>query len=104
MKIVVVGDESSGKTKMLTTFCCSGDNEYSHGKFDSYNVPFTVKDTFLYLSIWDTDDSSKYDSMRPISYTGTHVFIICFSIFDERSFKNVKSKVCIISHYNNDCK
>ena len=38
-------------------------------------------------------ESSVYDSMRPIAYPGTHIFIICFSLYHEESFRNVKDKV-----------
>lgn len=93
MKVVVLGDETSGKTKMLVQFCRDSYDDYSPGEFDSYNVPLTVKDTFLYMSIWDTPESSKYDSIRPLAYSGTHVFVVCYSIFDEKSYENVKTKV-----------
>lgn len=117
---MVVGDESSGKTDMLVQFCRGNIDSYSPSQFDSYNVPVTVDGVFIFLSIWDTAGTTiatdvysqfssvlltqvadlgtaEYDSMRPIAYTGTHVFIICFSLYHEDSFKNVRDKVRQVS-------
>ncbi len=37
--------------------------------------------------------SDEYNTLRPLSYPGTDVFIICFSIFSPLSFENVLKKV-----------
>lgn len=51
---MVVGDESSGKTDMLVQFCRGNVDTYLPSQFDSYNVPVTVDNVFVFLSIWDT--------------------------------------------------
>lgn len=51
---MVVGDESSGKTDMLVQFCRGSIDSYLPSQFDSYNVPVTVDNVFIFLSIWDT--------------------------------------------------
>ena len=33
-----------------------------------------------------------YDRLRPLSYPGTDIFLICFSVVSHASFSNVKSK------------
>jgi len=48
--------------------------------------------TFL-LGLWDTAGSAEYDQLRPLSYPGTDVFIVCFSLTGPETFTNVKKKV-----------
>jgi Ras-related C3 botulinum toxin substrate 1 len=44
------------------------------------------------LGLWDTAGQEGYKNIRPLSYPGTHVFIICFSLVNYASFENVDSK------------
>jgi len=39
--------------------------------------------------------SDEYNQLRPLSYPGTDVFLVCFSIFSPESFYNVTKKVRI---------
>lgn len=34
-----------------------------------------------------------YDALRPLSYPGTNVFLVCFSLVSPVSYKNVREKV-----------
>ena len=43
------------------------------------------------LCLWDTGGGEEYDRLRPLSYRGTDVFIICFSITSPNSIENVKA-------------
>jgi Ras family protein A len=45
------------------------------------------------LSLWDTICDDEHERLRPLSYPGTHVFIITFAIDDPESLKNVLEKV-----------
>ena len=60
------------------------------------------------LQLWDTvtncvDNSvsqEQYDRARPLSYPDTTVFLVCFSVGDPPSFKNVEEKwVPEITHH-----
>ena len=42
------------------------------------------------LGVWDTSGGEDYDRLRPLSYPGADVFIICFSITSPNSFESVK--------------
>jgi len=42
--------------------------------------------------LWDTAGQEDYDRLRPLSYPGTDVFLILYSIISRNSFLNVKSK------------
>lgn len=44
------------------------------------------------LSLWDTAGQEDYDRIRPLTYEGTSVFLICYSILNKRSLQNVKDK------------
>ena len=44
------------------------------------------------LGLWDTAGQEDYDRLRPLSYPGTHVFLVCFSIISPTSYENVKTK------------
>ena len=35
---------------------------------------------------------NRYDRLRPLSYPGTHVFLVCFSTVDETSYANIRTK------------
>ena len=53
------------------------------------------------LGLWDTAGSSEYDQLRPLSYPGTDVFVICFSLTAPETFENVKKKwVLEVNHFN----
>jgi small GTP-binding protein len=44
------------------------------------------------IGLWDTAGQEDYDRLRPLSYPGTDVFLVCYSIISPTSFANVKSK------------
>ena len=48
------------------------------------------------LDIWDTGGQEVYDSLRPLSYPDSHALILCFSIGDPLSYRNVLEKVRLI--------
>ncbi|KAK4467478.1 hypothetical protein MN116_008997 [Schistosoma mekongi] len=44
------------------------------------------------LGLFDTAGQEDYDRLRPLSYPQTDVFLVCFSVANPTSFKNVKEK------------
>merc|ERR1711928_138661 len=40
----------------------------------------------------DTAGQEDYDRLRPLSYPQTDVFLVCFAVIAESSFKNVQQK------------
>ena len=72
--------------------------EYLPTVFDNYLSTLTVGDKTVSMALWDTAGQEEFDSLRPLSYPGTDLFIICYSVASRSSFKNIGERVC--NEYN----
>ena len=45
------------------------------------------------LALWDSVSQDCYDRLRPLSYPGSHVVLICFAVDSPDSLDNVQEKV-----------
>ena len=45
------------------------------------------------LALHDTAGNEGYDRLRPLSYSGAHVFLMCYSVVSRDAFENVTEKV-----------
>lgn len=92
-KVVIVGDGESGKTCLLRVFFEDIFPEvYVPTVFDYYTTVIEVDGKKVELDLWDTAGQEDYDRLRPLSYGGTDVVIICYSIDTPRSLINVIDK------------
>ena len=60
--------------------------------FDDYSASIVVDGQTVNIGLWDTAGQSDFDRIRPLSYRGTDIFLICFSLIEKSSFENVKDK------------
>jgi len=93
IKIVTIGNGEVGKTTMLHCFTTNKFSEqYIPTAFDNYATNITVRNKVVSLQLWDTAGQSEYDQFRPLSYSNTDIFLVCFCVVDRGSFIDVKKK------------
>lgn len=93
IKCVAVGDAAVGKTCLLISYTTNTfPAEYVPTVFDNYETQIPINNEPYTLQLWDTAGSEHFDVLRPLSYAGTHVFVVCYSVTDEQSFINVDTK------------
>jgi len=92
-KVVIVGDGESGKTCLLRVFFEDiFPDVYVPTVFDYYSTVIEVEGKKVALDLWDTAGQEDYDRLRPLSYGGADVVIICYSIDTPKSLINVIDK------------
>ena len=90
--ITLVGDKGSSKTTILKSFAQDATKDVS-GVFECVSYPITitgVKDKYI-LRLFDTDPDELFSRIRAITYKTTDIFVICFDLTNEDTFKNCRS-------------
>ena len=96
IKCVVVGGKSVGKTSLLNSFVTGPKSDAE--PFESYNgikVQIDEDGKMFQLELWDTNSADHQKMIRKMYYEGCGVIIVCYSVMDHESFKEVKKKVRI---------
>ncbi|EPX74672.1 rho family GTPase Rho3 [Schizosaccharomyces octosporus yFS286] len=92
-KIVILGDGAAGKTSLLNVFTKGYFPQvYEPTIFENYIHDIFVDGNSIELSLWDTAGQEEYDQLRSLSYSDTHVIMICFAVDSPDSLENVIAK------------
>lgn len=94
IKCVVIGSKSVGKTSLLNSFVTSPRS--SEAPFESYNgikVQIEQSGEIFQLELWDTNCASYNKTMRRKCYENCSVVLVCYSVMDHESFRDVRKKV-----------
>ncbi|WBW71754.1 Rho family GTPase Rho3 [Schizosaccharomyces osmophilus] len=92
-KIVILGDGAAGKTSLLNVFTKGYFPQvYEPTIFENYIHDIFVDGNSIELSLWDTAGQEEYDQLRSLSYSDTHVIMICFAVDSPDSLENVVAK------------
>jgi len=93
VKLVVVGDGAVGKTSLLISYA-TGEfpTEYLPTVFENYTAQMKRMNEMILLHLWDTAGQEDYDRLRPLSYPGADVLLLCFSTISQASYDSIKEK------------
>ena len=92
LKTVAVGNGGVGKTCMYITYATEKyPTGYIPTSFDNYWRRYDLDGTEVLLSMFDTAGGEDYPRLRPLSYPGTHVFILCFDVSSQFSKDDISS-------------
>ena len=93
IKCVFIGDGAVGKTSLIVSYTTNGyPSEYVPTAIDTYDVVVHVDGEPVTFEMCDTPGQDDFDTLRPLCYPNTDVFIVCFSVVSPSSFENVKEK------------
>ena len=89
-KCVIVGDGGVGKTCLLISFTSNKfPSQYVPTVFDNYAVTVLIGGEAHTLGLFDTAGQEDYDKLRPLAYPHADVVLLCFSLVQPSSFKNI---------------
>eukprot|EP01064_Diplonema_japonicum_P034584 TRINITY_DN721_c16_g1_i1.p1 TRINITY_DN721_c16_g1~~TRINITY_DN721_c16_g1_i1.p1 ORF type:complete len:214 (+),score=42.14 TRINITY_DN721_c16_g1_i1:59-643(+) len=95
-KIVIIGDGAVGKTSLLWRWAKKEFKpEHEPTVFENYSTAVPVSGAHgerqLKLTLWDTGGQEPFDKLRQLSYPGTDIYLVCFSLNNRASYENVKT-------------
>ena len=80
IKCVFLGDGAVGKTSLIVSYTTNGyPNEYVPTAIDTYDVVVHVDGEPVTFEMNDTLGQDDFDTLRPLVYPNTDVFLLCFS-------------------------
>lgn len=89
IKCVTVGDGAVGKTCILVSYSQNMfPEDYIPTVFDNYCAKLMHNGQYINLQLWDTAGQEAFQRLRHISYPGTDVFLVVFSVVSRNSFNN----------------
>ncbi|CAN3368351.1 GTP-binding protein Ypt6p [Diutina catenulata] len=92
-KIVFLGDQSVGKTSLITRFMYDTfDDQYAA----TIGIDFLSKTMYLddnrtvRLQLWDTAGQERFRSLIPSYIRDSHVAVVCYDVTNKKSFNNLE--------------
>eukprot|EP00483_Globobulimina_turgida_P000371 UN00371 len=93
VKCTVVGDGAVGKTCLLVCYTKNEfPSQYVPTVFDNHSTMVMCDGKVVSLQLWDTAGQEDYDRLRPLSYPGTQVFLLCYSTISGASYANCANR------------
>ena len=87
----------------VSTFCAFKKNilnilitsltSYVPTVFDNRSIETTYEGKSVLLQLWDTAGQEDYDRLRPLSYPGSDVILLCYSTVNQASYEAITEKV-----------
>jgi len=101
VKLVVVGDGAVGKTSLLISYATNSfPTDYVPTVFENYTARKKHDDDTVLLHLWDTAGQEEYDRLRPLSYPGADIVLLCFSTVSQASYDAIRDKWAPeVNHY-----
>jgi len=101
VKLVVVGDGAVGKTSLLISYATNNfPQDYVPTVFENYTARKKRNNENILLHLWDTAGQEEYDRLRPLSYPGADVVLLCFSTVSQASYDAIRDKWAPeVNHY-----
>jgi Ras-related protein Rab-1A len=101
-KILIIGDEMVGKSKIISRFI---NDTYIDLYMSTIGVDFKSKiivcdNNNIKLQIWDSSGNDKFDSITKLYYRGMNGIIIVFDVKSKISFNNVTKWLDKINNIN----
>ncbi|KAL0477303.1 Rho-related protein RAC [Acrasis kona] len=94
IKVVVVGDGAVGKTSLLCRFSENyfPERDYLPTIFDNFSTQTIFNNTTYNVSLYDTAGPEDFDKLRPLSYIGCDVFLLCVDLSYSDGLSNVLTR------------
>ena len=90
VKMVILGNGSVGKTTLLIKqFRGTYPHEYVPTVYDSHVARAHINEEPVDYCVCDTGGGEDYHRLRLLSYPQTDVFLLCFSLTDPYSYRNL---------------
>ncbi|KAG2378942.1 hypothetical protein C9374_007580 [Naegleria lovaniensis] len=92
-KIVVLGDEQSGKTSLINRYISNAfERTYTPTIIESFSTSINSNQTDFHLVLWELSSLDSYAEMRPLSYSNVDLFFLCFDVSRPETLRSIKKK------------
>ena len=94
-KIIIVGNSSTGKTKIIDRYLKNifEDNSISTLGFQMYKKEYQIEQDKITVQIWDTAGQEKYASLTSSYYKSAKGALVVYDITDKESFNKIEKLV-----------